>query len=77
VTTFFTCIFTIESGRGGGRSGCDRMVVGFATTYANNAYHHLCCEFEIRSGRGVQHYVIQFVSDLRQVGGGNRRTATI
>jgi hypothetical protein len=24
------------------------------------------CEFESRSGRGVQHYVIMFVSDLRQ-----------
>jgi hypothetical protein len=28
-----------------------------------------CCEFQSRSGRGVQHYVIHFVSDLRQVGG--------
>jgi hypothetical protein len=26
-------------------------------------------EFESRSGLGVQHYVIKFVSDLRQVGG--------
>ena len=26
-------------------------------------------EFESRSGRGVQHYVIKFVSDLRQVCG--------
>ena len=26
-------------------------------------------EFESRSGRGVQHYVIKFVRDLRQVGG--------
>ena len=25
--------------------------------------------FESRSGRGVQHYVIKFVSDLRWVGG--------
>ena len=39
------------------------------TTYAINAYHHWCCEFESRSGRGVQHYVIKFVSDLGQVGG--------
>ena len=45
------------------------MVVGFATTYAISAYHHLCCEIESRSGRGEQHYVIKFVSDLRQVGG--------
>ena len=45
------------------------MVVGFTTTYAIGAYHHWCCEFESCSGRGVQHYVIKFVSDLRQVGG--------
>ena len=31
----------------------DRMVVGFITTYAISAYHHWCCEFESRSGRGV------------------------
>ena len=52
------------------RRGRDRMAVGFTTTfYAVSAYHHWCCEFESRSGRGVQHYVIKFVSDLRQVGG--------
>ena len=45
------------------------MVVGFTTTYAISAYHHCCCEFESRSGRGVQHYVIKFVCDLRQVAG--------
>jgi len=56
----------IESG---GRRGRDRMVVGFTTTYAIGAYHHWCCEFESRSGRGVQHYVMKFVSDLLQVGG--------
>jgi hypothetical protein len=52
------------------RRGRDRMVVGFTTTYAISAYHHRdwCCEFESRSGRGVQHYVIKFVSDLRQNG---------
>jgi hypothetical protein len=27
------------------------------------------CDTESRSERGVQHYVIQFVNDLRQVGG--------
>jgi len=42
------------------------MAVGFTTAYVINAYHHRCCEFEFRTGRGVQHYVI---SDLRQVGG--------
>ena len=45
------------------------MVAGFTTTYASSTYHHWCCEFESRSGRGVQHYVIKFVSDLLQVGG--------
>jgi len=32
------------------------MVVGFTTTYAISAYHHWhwCCEFESRSGLGVQ-----------------------
>jgi hypothetical protein len=35
--------------------GCDRMVVGCTTTCANNAYHHLSCEFEPRSRRGVLH----------------------
>jgi hypothetical protein len=47
-----------------GPRGRDRMVVGFTTTYAISAYHHWCCEFESRSGRGVQHYVIKFASDL-------------
>ena len=34
-------------------------------------YHHERCEFEFRSGEvySIQHYVIKFVSDLRQVGG--------
>ena len=49
--------------------GRDHMVVGFTTTYAISAYQHWCCEFESRSGRGVQHYVIKFVSDLQQVSG--------
>jgi hypothetical protein len=45
------------------------MVVRFTTTYAIGANHYWCCGFESRSGRGVQHYVIKFVSDLLQVGG--------
>jgi hypothetical protein len=49
-----------------------RMVVGLTSTYAIRAYHHWCCEFEFRSGRGVEYYVIKFVSDLRQVGGCRR-----
>jgi hypothetical protein len=51
--------------------GRDRMVVGSTTSYAINAYHHKSCEFEFRSAKvySIQQYVIQFVSDLRQVGG--------
>jgi hypothetical protein len=47
------------------------MVVGFITTYAISAYHHLCCDFESHSGEvyAIQQYVIKFLSDLRQVGG--------
>jgi hypothetical protein len=41
----------------------------FTTTYTISAYHHWCCEFKSRSGRGVQNYVIKIVSDLRQVSG--------
>jgi hypothetical protein len=50
-----------------GRRGS--MVIGFTTTYATSAYHHWCCEFESRSGRGV-HYVIKFVSDRSVVSRG-------
>ena len=48
-----------------GRRGRDRMVVGFTTPYGISAYHHWWCVFEPRSGRGVQHYVLKFVTDLR------------
>jgi len=50
------------------RRGCDCMVVRFTTTCVISAYHHWCCEFESRSGQGVQPYVLKFVSDLRHVG---------
>ena len=49
-------------------SGCrDRVVVGFITTYAIGAYHHLCYEFESRSSEVylIQHYMRKFVSDPR------------
>jgi len=44
------------------------MVVGSITTYVPMQSVPITtdvCEFESRSGRGVQHYVIKFVSDLR------------
>jgi hypothetical protein len=49
----------------------DGTVVGFTTTFAINAYHHWSCEFKYGSGEVylIQHYVIKFVSDLRQIGG--------
>ena len=52
------------------RSGRDRMVVEFITTYAISAYYHERLEFESRSGEvySIQRYV-KFLSDLRLVDG--------
>jgi len=36
-----------------GRRGRGCMAVEFTTTCAISAYHHLSCEFESRSARGV------------------------
>ena len=54
-----------------GHGGRGHMVVGFTTTCAISAYHH----YKVVSSNLVhgeiyliQHYVIKFVSDLRQVG---------
>ena len=55
-------IFLIFRGHG-------RILVGFTTTCAISDYHNWCYEFESQSGRGVQHYVIKFVSDMWQVSG--------
>ena len=41
-----------------GCRGRDRMIVWFTTTTSVSAYYHWCCEFESRSGRGAQHFVI-------------------
>ena len=46
-----------------GRRGRDCMVVGFTTTYATSA---LSRSVEVYP---IQHYVIKFVSDIRQVSG--------
>ena len=54
--------FTEHRGRRG--HSHDRMIVWFTTTYAISAYHHWCCEFESRSGRGKQHYVIKSCQGL-------------
>jgi hypothetical protein len=55
-----------------GCRGLDRMVVGFTTTYAISAcYTTKVVIFYPVHGElyPIQHYVIKFVSDLRQVGG--------
>jgi hypothetical protein len=62
----YIAIFTPLSMWIWGRCGGDRMVVGFTTTSAISAYHNWC-EFKSRSGWGIHHYVIKFVSNLRQV----------
>ena len=64
-----TCNIYLRIRSARGRRGHDRMVVEFTTTCAIGVYHHWCFGFEPRSGLGVQHYVIKFVSDLWQVGG--------
>ena len=54
-----------------GRRGRDRMVVGFTITYSISAYHHLFVRSNPAHGDvySIQHYVIQFVRNLRQIGG--------
>ena len=59
-----TCTASLPLIKNRGRRGHE-----LTTTYAISTYHHWCCDFESRPGRGVQHYVIKFVSDLWQVGG--------
>jgi hypothetical protein len=47
-------------------------VIVAVTEWYSTVYYYLAIiihKLESRSGRGVQHYVIKFVSDLRQVGG--------
>jgi hypothetical protein len=41
-----------------GHRSCDRMVVGFTTIYAINAYHHKSCEFDSRSWQGVLNIIL-------------------
>ena len=53
----------------GGRRDRDRMAMDLKLPIEISVYHHQGCDVEFRSGRCVQHYVIKFVSDLRQVGG--------
>ena len=55
-----------------GRRGRDRMVVGFTTTYAIGAFittNVVSSNPVYGEVYSIQHYVIKFVSELRQVGG--------
>ena len=51
------------------RRGRDRMMIRFTPIYAISTYHHQRRELESRSCGVylIQHYVIMFVSDLRQI----------
>jgi len=56
----------------GGRSGRDRVVFGFTTTYAISCRSPITLWVRIPLMAlvySIQHYVIKFVSDLRQIGG--------
>ena len=52
----------------GGRRGHDRMVVGFTTNCSNSAYYQVVSSDPVHGEvYSIQHYVIQFVLDFRQV----------
>ena len=50
----------------GGR--CDRIVVGFTTTCAISSYHHQSSNPTHGEVYSLQLYVIEFVSDMPQIG---------
>jgi len=62
----------VAPGNGWGRQGRDRMVVGFQIS----AYHHYRWNSNPAEGEmyAMQHYVIKFVSELRQIGVFSPRT---
>jgi len=41
-----------------GRRGRNRVIVGFTTTYAINAYHHWCCDFKSWSKYKINNYCL-------------------
>ena len=49
--------------------GHDHKVVGFTTTYAISATKVVCLNTAHGKVYSIQHHVIKFVSDLRQVNG--------
>ena len=53
----------------GGLCHCDRMVVGFTNTCVISATINRSLNPAYGKVYSIQHYVIKFVSDLRQVSG--------
>jgi hypothetical protein len=66
--TFCNTTFLIGIGDGRGR---DRMVVGFTTTYVQSVpfTSKVVSSNPVHGKYSIQHYGIQFVSDLREGGG--------
>jgi hypothetical protein len=63
---FIVCILVSFTNRG--RCGCDRRVVGFTTTCQSVPITTKVVNFNpVHEVYSIQHYVIKFVSDLRQV----------
>ena len=67
MSQFMRTLLTVLSIKTKGRRDRDRMVVGFTNYLWNQCLSPLMLEFESLPGRGAQHYVIKFVSDLRHV----------
>jgi hypothetical protein len=63
--------FTFSTRLSGRRRGRDRMVVGFYNYLCNQCLSPLTLRVRIRTNEvyAIEHYVIKFVNDLRQVGG--------
>ena len=63
--------YTYEPGKCSGRHGRDHLVVGYTTTYAISAYPTKVVSSNPAHAEvySMQHYVITFVRDLRQIGG--------
>ena len=48
-------------------SGSDRIVGGFATTYAISAYHQQRCDIEFRLGEGLQDTTVSDLHDITEI----------
>jgi len=61
--SFDLCIFITPLASSNSSCGCDRMEVGFTSTYTISAYHHWSCKFESFIWRGILdviHYEIHY-----------------